>query len=193
MTRTKARTKIWEIKVHLHQTVHQIQVVESSETSELTRTKALTMIWVIRVHLHRKGHQLQVLEPSKTSEMTHTGSDGDVVNQIPSTPNRPWTPNQVKPSRKQNSKFMVNLKGRKTTVRTAVSIMVKWSKFQKDMSLLFQKIKKIVCINFQIKEVAISRFSKKLVFLKISQNSQEFICAGAPFLIKLHTSARNFI
>ena len=88
---------------------------------------------------------------------------------------------------------MVNLKGRKTTVRTAVSIMVKWSKFQKDMSLLFQKIKKIVYINFQIKEVAISRFSKKLVFLKISQNSQEFICAGAPFLIKLHTSARNFI
>ena len=71
--------------------------------------------------------------------------------------------------------------------------MVKWSKFQKDMSLLFQKIKKIVYINFQIKEVAISRFSKKLVFLKISQNSQENICAGAPFLIKLHTSARNFI
>ena len=44
MTRTKARTKIWEIKVHLHQTVHQIQIVESRETSELTRTKALTMI-----------------------------------------------------------------------------------------------------------------------------------------------------
>ena len=89
MTRTKARTKIWEIKVHLHQTVHQIQIVESSETSELTRTKALTMIWVIRVHLHRKVHQLQALQPSKISEMTYTGSDGDVVNPISSTPNKP--------------------------------------------------------------------------------------------------------
>lgn len=64
MTRTKARTKIWEIKVHLHQTVHQIQIVESSETTLMTQTQARTKIWPMKVHLHQKDCQLKIKELS---------------------------------------------------------------------------------------------------------------------------------
>ena len=45
----------------------------------------------------------------------------------------------------------------------------------------------------QYPEAVARKCSVKKVFLEISQNSQENSCARVSFLIKLHTSACNFI
>ena len=55
---------------------------------------------------------------------------------------------------------------------------------------------KEICILDMYQEQAVAvvqRCSVKMVFIEISQNSQENTCDRVPFLIKLQASASNFI
>ena len=54
MTRTQALTKKWQIKVDLHQKSHEIQILESSKTSQMTKVHSLRKMWQIKFMYRKK-------------------------------------------------------------------------------------------------------------------------------------------